>query len=202
MSIIKLNNRAVKDATAVGSITGLGDLIFISRSTASSSASLSITSGIDSTYKEYIFVLNNLHPQSDGQNLFFNLSIDGGSNYNVTKTSTFFRANHNENDSAASLNYRTGEDAAQSTANIKLNLGTNGSDSDSGCSGIFHLFEPSNTTFVKHFIARISDAFDEPSINDCFISGYGNTTSAVNAITFLFGSGNIDSGTVDMYGVL
>ena len=110
MSIVKLNNRAVKDATAVGSITGLGNLVFISRSTASSSASLNITSGIDSTYKEYIFFFNNIHPQTDEKNFVFNLSVDGGSNYNVTKTSTSFVAYHNEGDSVTALAYEADGD--------------------------------------------------------------------------------------------
>jgi len=96
MSIVKLNNRAVKDATAVGSFSGLGNLVFISRSTASSSASLSITSGINSTYKEYIFVFNNIHPEQDGKNFSFQGSTDSGSSYGVTATTTNFVANHNE----------------------------------------------------------------------------------------------------------
>ena len=178
-----------------------GNLVKIASTTASSSASVSFTSGLTSTYKEYIFYFNNIHPATDGANFTFNFSSDGGSNYNVTKTTTFFRANHNENDAAASINYRTGEDLAQSTSYQKLNLGTN-NDADSACSGIFHLYEPSSTTFVKHFTARISDAFDEPSITDCFIAGYGNTTSAIDAIDFKFNSGNVDSGTITMYGVL
>ena len=90
MSIVTLNNRALKDATEVRTTTSLGNLVFISRSTASSSSSLSITSGIDSTYKEYIFVFNNIHPATDNVQFLFNFSTDGGSNYNVTKTSTYF----------------------------------------------------------------------------------------------------------------
>ena len=135
MSIVKLNNRGVKDATAVGSITGLGNLVFISRATASSSSSLSITSGIDSTYKEYIFFFNNMHPATDDQKFTFNLSIDGGSNYNVTKTTTAFRAYHTEDDSATSLSYRTGDDLAQSTDFQGL-TGSVGNDNDQSCSGV------------------------------------------------------------------
>jgi len=184
------------------SFANAGGLVLLTTNTISSGvASSSFTTKIDSTYSEYIFLFNNIHPATDGANFTFNFSSDGGSNYNVTKTTTFFRANHNENDASASLNYRTGEDLAQSTSYQKLNLGTN-NDADSACSGIFHLFEPSSTTFVKHFIARISDAFDEPSITDCFIAGYGNTTSAIDAIDFKFNSGNVDSGTITMYGVL
>ena len=207
MSIIKLNNRAVKDATAFGSITGLGNLILIKTQTASDATSIEFKHGtsdvvIDSTYKEYIFFMNNMHPATDGQNLMFNLSADTGSNYNVTKTTTFFRAAHNEDGSSGTINYRTGEDLAQSTGEQKLNMGTNGSDADSGSSGYLHLFDPSSTTFVKHFIARNSDAFDEPGAVDSYVAGYANTTSAVDAIRFKFGSGNIGSGTISLYGVL
>jgi len=186
------------DGLAAGDVGGA--LTLISTATASSSATLSFTSGIDSTYKEYVFRFYNMHPENDDQNLFFNMSIDSGSNYNVTKTTNYFRANHNENDAAASLNYRTGEDLAQATGYQKLTLGTN-NDNDSGSSGILHLFEPSSTVFVKHFIARVSDAYGEPSNNDTFIAGYGNTTSAVDAIQFKFGSGDIDSGVIKLYGV-
>ena len=207
MSLVTLNNRAVKDATAVGSITGLGNLILIKTQTASDATSIEFKHGtsdvvIDSTYKEYIFFINNMHPATDGQNLMFNLSADTGSNYNVTKTTTFFRAAHNEDGSSGTINYRTGEDLAQSTGEQKLNMGTNGSYADSGSSGYLHLFDPSSTTFVKHFIARNSDAFDEPGAVDSYVAGYANTTSAVDAIRFKFGSGNIGSGTISLYGVL
>ena len=201
MSIVTLNNRALKDATAVGSITGLGNLVFISRSTASSSSSLSITSGIDSTYKEYIFFFNNMHPATHNQKFTFNLSIDGGSNYNVTKTTSASRAYHTEDDSATSLSYRTGDDLAQSTDYQGL-TGSVGDGNDSSCSGFLHLFDPSNTTFVKHFISNVQNMIGNASSRQDFIAGYGNTQSAINAIDFKFASGNIDSGTIDMYGVL
>ena len=201
MSIVTLNNRALKDATEVGTTTGLGNLVFISRATASSSASLSITSGINSTYKEYIFFFNNMHPATDDQKFTFNLSIDGGSNYNVTKTTTAFRAYHTEDDSATSLSYRTGDDLAQSTDFQGL-TGSVGNDNDQSCSGVLHLFDPSSTTFVKHFMSNVQQTLGGNSSRQDFIAGYANTTSAVDAIQFKFASGNIDSGTIDMYGVL
>ena len=201
MSIVTLNNRALKDATEVGTTTSLGNLVFISRSTASSSATVSITSGIDSTYKEYIFFFNNIHPQTDEKNFVFNLSIDGGSNYNVTKTTTFFRAQHLENGTSQVFEYVTGDDLAQSTSDARIS-NLCGNDSDQCISGYLHLFDPSNTTFVKHFISNVNSCFtnSEASVN-LYMAGYGNTTSAVDAITFKFDSGNIDSGTIDMYGV-
>jgi len=201
MSIVKLNNRAVKDATAVGSITGLGNLVFISRSTASSSASLSITSGINSTYKEYIFVFNNIHPATDEAHFTFQVSTDGGSNYNTTLTSSYILSYHAENDSETSLAYQAGHDQAQTT-NFQNILHGTGNDNDEAGSGTLHLFDPSNTTFVKHFIHRAS-TLNAGSYNyQNFAAGYFNTTSAVNAVQFKMSSGNIDAGTIDMYGVL
>ena len=201
MSIIKLNNRAVKDATAVGSITGLGNLIFISRSTASSSSSVSITSGINSTYKEYIFFFNNIHPATNSVHFEFNFSADGGSNYNVTKTSSRFDAYHNEGGSDTSLGYQGGYDLAQSTAYQNI-CDTLGNDNDQSVSGYMHLFDPSNTTFVKHFMIRVFRTHEGEYASDLHTAGYANTTSAINALDFKMSSGNVDSGTIDMYGVL
>ena len=207
MSIIKLNNRGVKDATAVGSITGLGDLKFISRTTASSSSSLNITSGIDSTYKEYIFFINNIHP-SASTTFQFNLSIDGGSNYNVTKTTTLFNAYHYELESSGKAGpvYITNVDLAQSTAAQPLMaFGDLNNSDDGGFSAMLHLFDPSNTTFVKHFVSRsnmVGGAHGtNPYVNSDFVCGYANTTSAVNAIKFEMSSSAIASGTIDLYGV-
>ena len=200
------NGTTIFDAGALDSGLAKGAITLIKTVTlASAAANISFVDGassvvLDGTYKEYIFYFNNIHPATDDQNLFFNMSADTGSNYNVTKTTTYFRANHNENNNAASLDYRTGEDLAQATGYQKITLGTN-NDNDSGSSGYLHLFDPSSTTFVKHFIARVSDAYGEPSNNDTFIAGYGNTTSAVDAIDFKFGSGNIDSGSISLYGI-
>ena len=202
MSIVKLNNNGVKNATAFGSITGLGNLVFISRSTASSSASVSITSGISSTYKEYIFVFNNLHPASNS-NLQFQTSTNGGSSYGVTVTTTFFYASHQENDGEAIVTYNTGRDHAQATDFIYLtgdNMESN--NADASVSGYLHLFEPSSTTFVKHYMSNTDHVADGPYQQNNYSAGYFNTTTAINAIQFKLTSGNIDSGTVDMYGVL
>ena len=205
MSIVKLNNRGVKDATAFGSITGLGSMIFIKKLTASSSATLSFVDGssdvvLDNTYKEYLFTFNNIHPATD-QTLFqVNMSIDGGSNYNVTKTTTFFRAYHEETGSASGLGYRTSDDLAQSTAFQPLCLGI-GNGNDESASGYLHLFNPSSTTFVKHFIAQVSENYHgDYNLND-FSAGYCNTQSAVDAVQFKMSSGNIDAGDICLYGI-
>ena len=201
MSIIKLNNRAVKDATAFGSITALGKLVFISRSTASSSSSVSITSGLTSTHKEYIFVYNNIHPSSDNNAFQVNFSIDSGSNYNVTKTSTAFTAAHKEDGATAFIQYESGDDLTQGTGYQNLSFPV-GADSDQSVSGYLHLFDPSNVTFVKHFISTCNACEKGDYTGNHHVAGYGNTTSAINAIDFKFASGDIGSGTIDMYGVL
>jgi len=203
MALIKLNNRALKDATAVGSTTQLGNLIFISKQTASSSASVSFTSGIDSTYKEYIFYFNNLHPATNSAQFTFNMSTDGGSNYNVTKTTTAFHATQSEGGSGAALTYQTARDLAQSTDYQQLARDM-GNQNDEGCSGYLHLFDPSNTTFVKHFIAQgqtTSDGGGGAYIYGLYVGGYGNTTSAINAVDFKASSGNLDSGEITLFGV-
>ena len=116
MSIIKLNNRSVKDITGFGSISSLGSLTHIATQTASSSASLSFTSGIDSTYKEYIFYFVNMHPVTDNVDFRFQANRVSGSGYNETITSTNFQAYHEENGSSAVLQYRADYDQAQGTA--------------------------------------------------------------------------------------
>ena len=158
MSIVKLNNRGVRSATAFGSISALGEMRFIKKLTASSSATISFVDGtsdvvLDDTYKEYLFTFKDIHPATDDVHLSFNASIDSGSNYNVTKTTTNFRANHDEGGSASDLSYRTGGDIAQGTGfqNIAAEVGN---DNDQCAVGTLHLFNPSSTTFVKHFISR------------------------------------------------
>ena len=203
MSIIKLNNRSVKDITAFGSISSLGSLTHIATQTASSSASISFTSGIDSTYKEYIFFIVNIHPATNEPEFYVNFSSDSGSNYNVTKTTTAFRVLHREDDSLANVSYDTGRDLAQSTDELELAHDIS-SNSDSSVSGALHLFNPSSTTFVKHFLARTNSAQSHggqhASIEN-FKGGYCNTTSVVNAVRFKFSSGNIDSGQILLFGL-
>ena len=204
MSIVKLNNRSVKDITAFGSITSLGSLTHIATQTASSSASISFTSGIDSTYKEYIFYFFNMHPATNDAEFLFNLSSDSGSNYNVTKTSTFFTAYHNEDGSDTQLYYVTSSDLSQST-NFQRLLWSGGNDNDHGCSGFLHLFEPSNTSHVKHFIGRTASTMNHSSgvdyALDHNVAGYGNTTSAIDAVQFKMDTGNIDSGQILLFGL-
>jgi len=199
MAIIKLNNRALKDATAVGTTTALGNLIFISKQTASSSSSVSFTSGIDSTYKEYIFYFNNIHFSTQDVAFFLKLR-DGGSAFDATKTTTHFFAQHKEDDSTAALNYDTDRDLAQSTGGHYLNVAADSGD-DASLSGYLHLFDPSNTTFVKHFISNTQAMDGAPKSVNCFTAGYANVTAAIDGVEFSVSSGTIDSGEITLFGV-
>ena len=194
-----VNNDSFDNVTALPSSFG-DDITLISSQTASASASISFTTGIDSTYKAYKFVFSNMHPANDNVEFQFNLSTDGGSNYNVTKTTTFFRVFHNEADTDTGLNYVTADDLAQSTAfqEIVSNLGN---DNDQSAAGSLLLFNPSSTTYVKHFISLLHFYHSSDYSMSNPVAGYGNTTSAVNAIQFKMSSGNIDAGTIYLYGI-
>jgi len=204
MALVKLNNNGVKDATAFGSITGLGNLILIKTQTASSSASISFVDGtssvvLDNTYKEYIFTFNNIHPASSSH-FTFQGSTDSGSNYNTTITSTFFQAEHKEDGTNGALGYQTSSDQAQGTAFQRIFSSVSNNADDSG-SGYLHLFEPASDTFVKHFISassNVASAYEQNS----YMAGYFNSTSAIDAIQFKMSSGNIDSATISLYGVV
>ena len=199
MSINVCNDRSMASITSLPSGVSGSSLVLISEQTASSSSTISFTSGIDSTYKEYIFKFINLHP-SEASRPQFNLSADGGSNYNVTKTTTFFASFNDEAGSSGAISYSTGGDLAQGTGVQRLG-GDTDADNDTAMSGTLHLFEPSSTTFVKHFMARVNQVSTAYS-QDLFTAGYGNTTSAINAIQFSQDSGTIQSGTIKMYGVV
>ena len=192
------------DNGALDAAVPSGSLILLSTQTASASASISFTSGLDSTYDSYVFKFINIHPSGNSPHFTFNLSTDGGSNYNVVKTTTAFLAQHREDGSFHEFIYDTSDDLAQSTAYQTFIAGGNfGGDADECLGGTLQLFNPSSTTYVKHFIAvdNFVTSAATPDSNNTFIAGYGNTTSAVNAIQFKMASGNIDDGIIKMYGV-
>jgi hypothetical protein len=187
--------------TGITVLAGVSDgITLISSQTASNSASLSFTSGLTSTYKAYKFVFSNIHPATEGASFQFNMSTDGGSNYNTTKTSAVFYATHNEADSAASITYDNAGDLAQSTSFQQLIIDC-GADNDQSSNGSLTIFNPSSTTYVKHFIAVNNSAHELDYSFNWFVSGYGNTTSAVNAVRFQMDTGNIDAGTIYLYGI-
>ena len=205
MSIVTYNNRSIANISA---IPGAAEsLTHIKTLTASSSANLSFVDGssdvvLDNTYPIYLFKFINCHPATNGVNLELNFSTDSGSNYNVTKTTTVFTAAQFEDGSQATLRYGTTPDLAQSTSDQRLNnedLVGNGN--DESITGELYLFNPSSTTFVKHFIIRTIMNSDQQLSADNFVAGYCNTTSAVDGVRFDFSSGNIDTGTIKLYGL-
>jgi hypothetical protein len=174
-------------------------ITLISSQTASNSASISFTTGIDSTYKAYKFVFVNMNPATDDVSFRFNMSTDAGSNYNVTKTTTAFYASHDEADTGTSLTYWTGGDQAQST-DFHILANAIGNGADESASGSLILFNPSSTTYVKHFISNLNTYVSDNTNIIFYMAGYGNTTSAVNAIRFQMSAGNFD-GTIYLYGI-
>ena len=177
-----------------------GVWVKISAVTASSSATVSFTSGIDSTYKKYCFMFNSIHPATNDSSFTFQANASGGSGYDETMTTTHWTAYHPESDSTTEFAYKTANDQAQGTAFQILGEGV-GADNDQCISGYIYLFNPSSTTYIKDFMARTNNARHNDSTEDEFTAGYFNTTSAIDAIQFKMSSGNIDTGTITLYGI-
>ena len=194
-----LTNASVSGISALPSGVG-GKPILLSTQTASASATISFTTGIDSTYDIYKFEFINIHPATDNVDFQFNMSTDAGSNYNVTKTSSAFEAYGNEAGNSAGVAYDGGRDLAQSTSDQPAGVPI-GNASDESLNGSMFLFNPSSTTYVKHFIIDTNGYKTNDESVRLFIAGYGNTTSAVNAVRFQMSSGNIDDGIIKLYGV-
>ena len=174
----------------------------LSSQTAADAGSIAFTSsiaGFNSDYKLYIFKFIDMNPEDDSVDLLFNGSIDAGSNYNVSKTTSFFDARHNEADDSAALEYQAGRDLAEATTGHSITMQT-GTGADESGAGTLWLFNPSNTTYVKHFYSRLSAVRATDASLDCFTGGYFNTTSDIDAVNFAFYSGNMN-GTIKMYGV-
>ena len=219
MALTKFNFNSFDLTTAAGkgiafnsSANGLetataGSMTLIKTLTASSSSTLSFVDGsssvvLDNTYPVYKFVFTSIHPSVDQAFFRFNLSTDSGSNYNVTKTSTHFNALHSEDGtSSASLSYNTSSDLAQSTSDQTL-CNKVGNGNDESASGCLYLFNPSSTTFVKHYMSDSNYYHQGGDVSRRdLVAGYGNTTSAIDAVKFLFSSGDIDAGTIKLYGI-
>jgi len=205
MALVKYNNNSISAVTSAASIPS-GALVPIKTLSASSSSTLSFVDGssdvvLDSTYPIYVFKFINIHASAQA-----NFSVgfrDGGSDYDATKTTTSFSAYHDEGDSATSLAYQTGDDLAQSTSFQRLVSGSLGTQNDSGLVGELFLFNPSSTTFVKHFIAKTQyfTYHSTPYSFNTFVAGYCNTTTAIDGVQFKMESGNVDSGTIKLYGI-
>ena len=203
MALVKYNNNSISAVTSAASIPS-GAMTLIKTLTASSSSTLSFVDGssdvvLDSTYPIYKFEFINMHPATN--NVGFSVNFrDGGTSYDATKTTTAFRAYNAENNEGAALEYETGRDLAQSTSAQKLTTST-GNDNDKSVSGTLHLFNPSSTTFVKHFIAQVSTLSSDNYNYNNFTAGYCNVTAAIDGVQFTMSSGNIDAGTIKLYGI-
>jgi len=219
MAISKLNFNSLNVAPTAGKAVSFdsgaddleatlsgGSMVFIKKLTASSSGTLSFVNGassvvLDSTYKEYVFTFKNIHASANNAEVGILGSIDSGSNYNVAKTTTHFDAGHAEDGSAIVFTYETSHDVAQGTGLHDLTR-ANGNANDSNACGTLHLFNPSSTTFVKHFVADMGYVYGtEYGAFRSMSAGYFNTTSAIDAIQFKMSSGNIDAGTITLYGI-
>ncbi len=203
MALVKYNNNSLSAITAASSLP-TGAMTLIKEQTASASATIDFVDGtsdvvLDSTYPIYLFKFINIHPSDDAGTFTVNFR-DGGSAYDATKTSTAFIAYHLENGSAYSLGYDAGSDLAQGTGDqyIAWNLGN---ENDENVSGYLHLFNPSSTTFVKHFISSVNHNNNNSYANNQYIAGYCNVTAAIDGVQFKMASGNIDAGTIKLYGI-
>jgi len=199
MAIKVANNQSLTAITALPSAVSGGAMTLLETQTASSSSTISFTSNIDDTYDEYVFKFIDIHPASDGVEFTVNFR-DGGSAYDATKTTTLFIAYHPESGSGATLAYNTVNDLAQSTGvqNIMVDMDA---DNDGCGAGEMILFNPSSTTFVKHFIIKTNYMHNSPQSINYNLAGYCNTTSAIDGVQFKMSSGNIDSGVIKLYGI-
>ena len=203
MALVKYNNNSLSAITATAGMPA-GAMTLIKEQTASSSATISFIHGtsdvvLDSTYPIYLFKYINIHPATDQKKFMFQGTTDG-SNFNVSMNTTWFQAYHDEAGGNTSLNYQASEDQANGTAFQSL-CEDLGNDNDQCFSGELWLYNPSSTTFVKHFMARGNDAYFSNYINNIFVAGYFNTTSAITGLQFKMESGNVDSGTFKLYGI-
>ena len=204
MGLVKYNNQSI---SSISDVSGSdASMVLIKTVTASSDSTISFVDGtddvvLDNTYPIYKFIWINIHPATDAAKFTFQGNAAGGSGYNETITSSFFYAYHDEADSETGVSYYSGGDQAQGTSFQRFSSGGVGNGNDEGTSGEMWLFNPSSTTYVKNFISRNSTYQDNNSINDNYVSGYFNTTSAIDEIQFKFDSGNIDAGTIKLYGI-
>ena len=205
MALVKYNNNSLSAITAASSLP-TGAMTLIKSQTASSSATISFVNGasdvvLDSTYPIYIVKVISANIATDNQDLVINFSDDTSSHaYNLTKTDTYFAGLHTEADNDAGLQYETGEDIAQGTG-FTVVTKEQANDADAGACSTIWLFNPSSTTFVKHYMMRSNWFQHNDYAQDAFKGGYINTTAAVTAIQFKSTSGNIDSGTFKLYGI-
>ena len=195
------NGTTLLDSGALDSGVATGSMVLLSTSTASSSATIDITSGIDSTYKVYVFKFIDIHQSNDGADFQFQVDTGTNTNYNQTITSAGFVAEHDEADSATTLATHSGSAVLHQETDFQ-DLGRSlGNDNDQSLSGQLYLFDPSNSSHVTHFEAVINEAGSTNQSVQRHVSGYVNTTTAITRIRFKADAGTIDSGTIKLYGI-
>ena len=205
MALVKYNNNSISAITTAGTMSA--SMVLIKEQTASSSSTISFVDGsggvvLDSTYPIYLFKFINIHPSTPA-NLEFNATTDG-TNFNIVKTSSAFYNEHEEDGGSGQMGY-SGIDEAQATGFQQLTTGSNPcDDNDGSIVGTLKIFAPSDTTFVKHFISRttfMGENNTDRSSNSGYVAGYFNTTSALTGFQFKMRSGNLDAGTIKLYGI-
>jgi hypothetical protein len=204
MSIVTLNDRAVRSVSSFGSVN-TGNMVFIKKLTASSSSTLDFLNGssdvvFDSTYKEYVFTFKDIHPSNDGVFLTFQADTGTNTNYNQTITSSYFTAYHFEDGSSTGLSYITSGDQAQGTSFQRVSQQI-GNDNDQAVSGTLQIFNPADTTFVKHFMGNCASIANDDGPTNTFSAGYFNTTTALTRVQFKMSAGTIDAGDICLYGI-
>ena len=222
-AVQKVNGIDIGDIQAINTITddnlqALNTLEFtgtipdahtlISTHTASASATIDITSGIDSTYDVYEFHCINIHPANDGVAFSFQVNAITSADppvqltgFDETITSTAFDFWNSESASAGNVSYNTGNDKAQISDSYQVVAESLANDNDDSGGGILTLYAPSSATYVKHFTASFTSKYWSTYTYSINTAGYINTTNAINQISFKVASGNIDTGVIKMYGI-
>ena len=205
MALVKYNNNSLSAVTSVASMPS-GAMTLIKSQTASSASTIDFLNGtsdvvFDGTYPIYIFKFINIHPSADSSDLGFQVDTGTNTSYNQTITSTAFQVGHAENDSETALGYEASDDQAQGSGFQMITQTNAGNANDESSSGELWIFSPSNTTFVKHFMARLNTVWSSDGSFEKYTAGYINTTTALTRVRFKFDSGNIDAGTIKLYGI-
>jgi len=200
MAIKVANNQSLTAITALPAAVSGGAMTLLETQTASSSSTLSFTSDIDDTYDEYVFKFYDIHPATDGQTFGFQGDTGTNTSYNQTITSTWVYIQHGEDAGSAGLGYSTSYDQAQGTSFQSI-TSTQGNGNDESCAGTLTIYDPSNSTFVKHFIADTQQYYNGDDSLRVLSAGYFNTTTALTRFQFKFESGAIDAGVIKLYGI-
>lgn len=179
-------------STDVGGGSG-GGLVLLSTQAASSSASLDFTSVLSATYRDYVIVVSDMLPATDGAKIGIRYSTNNGSSYIATNYSwSAYATTWN----GAGANGSTSDTAGYFTSNQDSATGS------TPFSGTFYLCNPRGTTnYTTVYGTGFGITSTASTINFTVYVLNNSTTSAVDAFQILCSSGNIASGTVSLYGL-